>query len=99
MTCFCIDGLKRSAVAVLLTVLLCGCVTAPVQEMSDARQALQAAQAAHAAVIASEVYAAAQQQLQHAQAAIDKGDYRVAERHAKQARALAIEARQQALSK
>lgn len=81
----------------LLVFALGGCVHAPVQEMSDARQAVEAADAAHAADRAPDAYIKATAHIRHAEAALQHGDYKDAREHAKWAKRHALEAREQAL--
>lgn len=73
--------------------LVTGCVGAPVQEMSNARQAVRAAEKAGAATAAPEVLTEAKQLLKAAQANLNQRDYRAARDHAEGARSKAIEAR------
>lgn len=83
--------MKRLSIGlVLLLFLVTACATAPVQEMSDARQALAAADAAEAKSGAPEHYLIAVQQMQRAEAAL-------AQHHYDQARGLALKAKDQAL--
>jgi len=69
-----------------------GCATAPVQTMSDTRQAIQAAEAAGAAVAAPAHLEAAREGLKRAEDLIRVRDYRGAQREALAARARAAEA-------
>ncbi|MGE5625898.1 MAG: DUF4398 domain-containing protein [Bacillota bacterium] len=71
---------------------LFGCAGAPVQEMSDARQALAAAEQAHAEKAASADMTHAQQYLEAAQKALDAGDYSTAREDAQLARQAALRA-------
>lgn len=93
---------RRVAVRVLPSVLLAvaltvgGCVGWPVQEFSDARQAISAAQKAGADKYAPATLAEAKKQLANAKASANRGDYRTARDEAGQAREKAIEARQAA---
>ncbi len=73
-----------------LTVLLFSCVSAPVQEMSDARQAIQAAKEAGADNSNDANLQKAQTLLEKAEQALENGEY-------KKARSTAIEARNEAL--
>lgn len=75
---------------------LTGCVGVPVQEMSDARQAVRAAQKAGAPELAPEIYSQARQHLAKARSSLDLGQYRVARDEAQLAREKAIEARRTA---
>lgn len=73
-------------------VLLVACAGAPVQEMSDARQAVAAAEQTLAGKPASPVLQSAKQFLQAAQAALDSGDFSTAREDAQRARQLALHA-------
>jgi len=64
-----------AAAAVVLMLAVSGCATAPVQAMSDARQAVQAAGRAGAPRYAPADYAAARRWLDDAQFALQGGDY------------------------
>ncbi|MCC6135635.1 MAG: DUF4398 domain-containing protein [Candidatus Contendobacter sp.] len=83
-----------SVVAILL---LNACAAAPVQEMSDARQAIRSAEAVGAERQSSDALSAAQRLLQQAQAQLEAGAYDDARRHALDAREQAIRAREQAV--
>jgi len=76
----------------ILLGLLAACTAPPVQEMSDARQAVRAAQAAGAADRAPIELAAAQQLIDEAQLYLSRKEYRRAEQAAIEARAAAIRA-------
>ena len=81
-------------------VLLTACTfTAPVQEMSDARQAIRSAEEAGAAEYANERLADAVDLLQQAQFWLDKKAYANARQFALDARDEAISAREIALSR
>jgi hypothetical protein len=82
--------------ALLGSLYLAGCAGAPVQEMSDARQAVRAAEQAGAEQKAPEQFTAAQELLKEAEGNINRGEYREAREHAVKARMKAIEARQAA---
>lgn len=82
----------RHAPAILLLGLLAACAAPPVQEMSDARQAVRAAQAAGAADRAPIELAKAQQLIDEAQLYLSRKDYRRAEQAAVEARSAAIRA-------
>ena len=75
---------------------LTGCATAPVQEMSDARQAIRAAQDAGAANAAAKPLSEAQQALNRAESLLNKRFFRSARRNAEEAHSKAVEALQQA---
>lgn len=71
----------------------------PVQEMSNARQTIQAAIAAGAEQAAPELLARARSALQQASEALDQDEYEVARNHANEAKQYAIEARKVAMRK
>jgi hypothetical protein len=73
------------------------CATAPVQEMSDARQAIDAAREAGVASTHQADLARAQALLEEAEGALREGLYRDAKRYAIEAKAEATEARRKAL--
>lgn len=77
---------------ILLGAGLTACASVPVQEMSDARQAVQAALAAGAAKRAPEKINAAQTALRDAETQLRLREYRRARRSALEARSNAIEA-------
>jgi PBP1b-binding outer membrane lipoprotein LpoB len=83
----------------LFTLLITGCVTAPVQEMSDARQALQAARQAGAEQRSPELYEQAQTLLEQAQKQLELGDYREARDNAVTAKHRALDARADAMKR
>lgn len=90
---------KRTRGFLLIAVLLGGCATAPYQQMSDARQAVEAARP----VVADQPEERARLQeareiLGRAEDHLRAGEYRQARRLAIEARDLAIEARQSARS-
>lgn len=87
----------RIAAVSLLLMLLAGCATAPVQEMSDARQALQAAQQAGAQQHAPQEYARAKALMQSAEDQLGVGGYQSARKLAEQAKGVAQRARDKAL--
>jgi hypothetical protein len=70
-----------------------GCAGAPVQEMSNARQAVKAAERAGATVHAPEEFSEAQRLLTQARANLHRGDYRAAREEAEQSREKAVAAR------
>lgn len=80
--------------ALTACVLFSACASAPVQEMSDARQAIRAAQNAGAPQKASAQYESAQQLLTSAEQSLQKKMYRAAKRDAVAARTHAVEAMQ-----
>jgi ElaB/YqjD/DUF883 family membrane-anchored ribosome-binding protein len=82
----------RITIAACMLVVLSACSGAPVQEMSDARQAIRAAQAAGAADKAPEELGRAQALIDEAQRRLSRHDYKEAEKHAVQAREEAVRA-------
>lgn len=85
------QGLRPCAI-VAACVLLGGCANAPVQAMSDTRQAIQAAEAAGAQQAAPDKLQAARDGLKRAEDLIRAHDYRAAKREARTARQLAADA-------
>jgi outer membrane lipoprotein SlyB len=81
--------------AALLTLVLAGCVSPPVQAMSNARQAIQAAEAAGAQRYAPVELAEAKHWLDDAEFALGGDDYS----HAQASAAKAVEAARMATSK
>jgi len=75
---------------------LVACATAPVQQMSDARQAIRAAQDAGAATTAAKPLAEAQAALGRAEELLDKRLFRAARRSAQEAHEKAVTALEQA---
>lgn len=78
--------------ALIITLVLIACAGAPVQEMSNARQAVMAAQQMGAEHGAARELAEARRLLDVAQAALDRGDYSTARSNAERARAEAVKA-------
>ena len=70
-----------------------GCAGAPVQEMSNARQAVRAAERAGAPTVAPELMSESKQLLKSAESYLRRGDYRAARDEAELARTKAVEAR------
>lgn len=85
----------RCAAAVLL-VLLGACVSAPVQEMSDARQAIQAAEEAGAATLAAQALSDAKRLLTSAERKLQREAYASARQDARESRRRATEALEKA---
>jgi predicted S18 family serine protease len=87
-------GARRAGpfAAVALLLLLAGCASAPVQEMSDARQAIQAAEEAGAAYYAPETLSDAKRLLTSAERKLQREAYASARADAREARRLATEA-------
>lgn len=84
--------------AVALSIVLSGCASAPMQEMSDARQALQAAREAEAGAYAPTRYSEAEQRLSRAEKRLSSRDYKSARDNALTARREAIASRNMALA-
>lgn len=82
----------RLSAAILVAASLYACAGAPVQEMSDARQALAAAEQAHADKVAPADVERARRLLEAAQSALDAGDYSTAREDAQLARQSALRA-------
>jgi hypothetical protein len=83
----------------LLIVFVSACaMTAPVQEMSNARQSIRAAQDANAEKLAVNVLSEARQRLRSAIHELDAGEYERARILAIEAKHLALKARQLAAS-
>ena len=84
---------------ILFTILLSACsTTAPVQEMSNARQSIKAAKDANAENLASNILSEAQQRLRSAIRELDAGEYERARILALEAKHLALKAKQLAAS-
>ena len=84
---------------VFLTLSLSACsITAPVQEMSNARQSIRAAKDVNAEKLASNILSEAQQRLKSAMHELDAGEYEKARILAVEAKHLALKARQLAVS-
>ncbi|MCP4407647.1 MAG: DUF4398 domain-containing protein [Gammaproteobacteria bacterium] len=97
-----VNHIKNLIVLVLTlgVLILCSCATAPpVQEMSDARQALQAAEAAGAHNKAPLPYGRAQTYIERAESALQMGDFFEARERALEAKTQALEARSKAIEK
>ena len=88
---FATRGLRLLAVG-LAAVALYACAGAPVQEMSDARQALAAAEQAWTGKTPSSDMESARRFMQQAQAALDAGDFATAREDAQLARQAALRA-------
>ena len=84
---------------ILAVLLFSACATtAPVQEMSNARQSIQAAKDANAEKLASNVLSEAVQRLRSAMRELDAGEYEKARLLALESKHLALKARQLATS-
>jgi hypothetical protein len=90
---FCTTGAAWIS-AVCLSALLVACGTAPVQEMSEARQAIEAARAAGARDYAAEEYDRAESLLKNAEHMLNNRNYNKARESANEARDEAIRARE-----
>ena len=77
--------------------LMVSCASAPVQEMSDARQAIQAAKEAGAKLASQPSLQKAEELLKEAEAALQNGEYKKAKRTAKEARNQAMQAQKTVL--
>jgi flagellar basal body L-ring protein FlgH len=88
---------KLLPLLILLAGLSAACASIPSQEMSDARQAVQAAHEANADKLAPEPLNEAQKLLDEARTALGQGDYSAARAKAIRAKEAAIRAREQAL--
>lgn len=84
----------------VLAFLLNACsTTAPVQEMSNARQSIKAAKDANAENLAANILSEAQKRLGSAMRELDAGEYEKARLLAIEAKQLALKARQLATGK
>ena len=83
---------NRRALILLLTLIVAGCAVAPIQEMSDARQAIAAAVDAEAARLAPVPLTDAQRLISEAEAQIRSGLWGMARANAIRARDLAVNA-------
>lgn len=81
----------RMGLASLILLLFCACASAPVQEMSDARQAIYAARSVPTDVTEPSLIRA-ETFLKRAEQALHIGDYRDARKNAKLAREQALQA-------
>ena len=82
----------KHAFAILLCCAVSACAGAPVQEMSDARQAIRAARAAGAEKIAPQQLTEARALMERAEANLQSRAYRDAKRNAIAARSKAVAA-------
>jgi hypothetical protein len=82
----------RVLLPVIILAAVLGCASAPVQEMSDARQAIAAAEDAGAAQRAPEALVAARQSLSDAEASLQTHSFGLARTHALSAKNKAVEA-------
>jgi hypothetical protein len=79
-------------VAIVALLFSAGCESMPVQEMSDARQAIMAAKEAGAEEHAAEALLAAEESLHSAEKYLNSKNYGVARREALEAKSRAIDA-------
>ncbi len=85
---------------VMLILVASACATtAPVQEMSNARQSIRAASDANAEQLAANILSEAKQRLSSAMRELDAGEYEKARILAIQAKHLALKAKQLATNK
>jgi hypothetical protein len=80
----------------LVLLALAACAQAPVQEMSDARQAIQAAREVAESPADRDALAAAEAQMERAESALEAGRYDDARRHAADVKMRALEVRERA---
>lgn len=90
--------LLKAAGAALLAILAAGCATAPTQEMSDARQAVQAAREADAPVHTPDAMDSAEHDLTQAEHQLQDREYKRAREDAIAAKQAAVKARNMALA-
>jgi len=90
-------GAKLTAL-ILVVFLGSGCARAPVQEMSDARQALDAAEAAAVGGEPPEELVQGRELLHGAEESLDRGEYEQARELALEARRAAVTARESSLA-
>lgn len=88
----------RLTLSTVFVLIVTACASVPVQEMSDARQALKAAEMAGAAEYAPDVYKEAKQLVADADFFISQRRYEVARVVADRAKLIAIKARRTALN-
>jgi hypothetical protein len=81
-----------NVLALVLCSALTACAGAPVQEMSNARQAIRAARDAGAERVAAQQMTEARAYLERAEASLQTREYRDAKRNAVAARGKAVEA-------
>lgn len=78
--------------SVFLVTMIVSCVAAPVQEMSDARQAIQAASKSTRPLHINDELLKAQRMLKDAESALAEGEYKKAREKAQAARDYAMQA-------
>lgn len=89
---------RKFRVLALAAAFLTACAGAPVQEMSDARQAIQAARQAGAEQFSPHALAEAQELMQRAEKQLELGEYSEARESALSAKQKAGDARKEAMS-
>lgn len=82
----------------VFVLVLAACAGVPVQEMSNARQAVEAARKVGADTRASKELQSAETLLQSAEQALQEGDYKQARRDAEASRDQAVEAQDKSLN-
>ena len=93
-----IQRISRGIGLLLASLLVVACaLQAPVQEMSNARQTIQAAKAARADELAPALYKEATSRLESATLELEAGEYERARSLALEAKQLALKARQLAV--
>jgi hypothetical protein len=93
-----LNRLKFTPLWLLVALLFAACAAVPpVQEMSDARQALKAAREAQAEQYAGQKLRSAEDSMELATRTLNQGEYEAARMAASVAKALAIKARDEAL--
>lgn len=85
-------SLKAGLAMFVAMAVLAGCASAPVQEMSDARQAIHAAEEAGAATLAPDALRDAKRLLTSAERKLQREAYTAARQDAREARRRAAEA-------
>ena len=95
-SCFTFTRGAGWSLGLFLSVLVAACGTAPVQEMSDARQAIAAARDAGARDYAPDQYDKAESLMKNAERMLHNGEYGKARERANEARDEAIRARETA---
>lgn len=95
-----VNSFYTCLVLVVLIALGSGCATtAPVQEMSNARQTIASALEVKADIFAPKHLEAAEKLMEQASDALESGDYELARESAVAAQQHAVKARQQAISR
>ncbi len=94
--CSCCTRVLKSVLPLLFGLWLAGCGSAPIQEMSDARQAIDAARAAGAVQYAPGQLEKAESELESAEMLLHDRHFSAAGKRARNARDEAIRARKKA---